>query len=289
MHFPGEPQRRFTDGPASRPSTTPGRLVYSPPTTMRQLAEEAASRRRFAESDVDLRADQRHRHHGKRSARERIERLLDPGTFVELRLFARQRGHRLRHGGPQTPTPTASSPGGALVDGRKVFVFAHDSRIFGGALGRRFAAKIHKLMDLAESIGAPIIGLNDGGGARIQEGVGALAGFGGIFRRNVARVGCRPADQCGPRACAGGAAYSPALTDFVFMVRDAANMFITGPDVVAAVTGEQVTHEELGGADSTPRAPGSRPSSPPDEDGLPGGRPVPALLPARNNQEEPPP
>src|SRR6185312_13318469 len=132
----------------------------------------------------------------------------------------------------------------------KVFLFSQDFTLFGGALGEVFAEKIHKVMDLAESVGAPLIGLNDGAGARIQEGVSALAGYGGIFRRNVRASGVIPQISVVLGPCAGGAAYSPALTDFVFMVKGTSNMFITGPDVLAAVTGEQVDREELGGAEA---------------------------------------
>ena len=285
--LPGEPQRRFTDGPASRPSTTPVAVPDSPPTTMRQLAEEAASRRRFAESDVDPRADQRHRHRGKRSARERIERLVDPGTFVELRLFAR---HVATGFGMEERRPYGDGvvTGWGLVDGRKVFVFAHDARVFGGALGATFARKVCALMDLAESTGFPIIGLNDGGGARIQEGIGALEGFGEIFSRNVRLSGVVPQISVVLGACAGGAAYSPALTDFVFMLSDAASMYITGPDVVRAVTGEHVTHQELGGSRVHSERSGVAMFQAPDEDSLLDDvRSLLSFLPA-SNQELPP-
>src|SRR6185312_5449904 len=139
--------------------------------------------------------------------------------------------------------------GWGTVEGRTVFVYAHDFRIFGGALGEAHAEKIHKLMDLASAAGAPLVSLNDGAGARIQEGVSALAGYGGIFRRNVASSGVIPQISVVLGPCAGGAAYAPALTDFVFMVRGTSQMFITGPDVVQAVTGEQVGHEDLGGSE----------------------------------------
>jgi acetyl-CoA carboxylase carboxyltransferase component len=139
--------------------------------------------------------------------------------------------------------------GWGTVGGRTVFVYAHDFRIFGGALGEAHAEKIHKVMDLAIAAGAPLVSLNDGAGARIQEGVTALAGYGGIFRRNTRASGVIPQISVMLGPCAGGAAYSPALTDFVFMVRDTAQMFITGPDVVAAVTGERIDHNGLGGAD----------------------------------------
>src|ERR1022692_3900851 len=139
--------------------------------------------------------------------------------------------------------------GSGTIEGRRVFVYAQDFAIFGGSLGEAHAAKIHKTMDLALATGCPLIGLNDGGGARIQEGVVALDAYGGIFRRNVQASGVIPQISVVLGPCAGGAAYSPALCDFTFMVRHTAQMYLTGPDVVAAVTGEQVTHEELGGAD----------------------------------------
>ena len=138
--------------------------------------------------------------------------------------------------------------GSGTIHGRRVFAYAQDFRIFGGSLGQVHAEKIHKVMDLAFAAGAPLIALNDSGGARIQEGVTALAGYGGIFRRNVRASGVIPQISVILGPCAGGAAYSPALTDFVFMVRGTSHMFVTGPDVVTAVTGESVTHEELGGA-----------------------------------------
>ncbi len=138
--------------------------------------------------------------------------------------------------------------GWGTVDGRRVFVFSQDFTVFGGALGEVFAEKIHKLMDLALKTGAPLVGLNDGAGARIQEGVVSLASYGGIFRRNVQSSGVIPQISVILGPCAGGAVYSPAMTDFIFMVRESSHMFITGPDVVKTVTGEEVTLEELGGA-----------------------------------------
>ncbi|NCV48031.1 MAG: acyl-CoA carboxylase subunit beta, partial [Actinobacteria bacterium] len=138
--------------------------------------------------------------------------------------------------------------GWGTIDGRKVFVFSQDFTVFGGALGEVFAEKIHKLMDLALKTGAPVIGLNDGAGARIQEGVVSLASYGGIFWRNVQSSGVIPQISVILGPCAGGAVYSPAMTDFIFMVRETSHMFITGPDVVKTVTGEDVTLEELGGA-----------------------------------------
>ncbi|MFM7271766.1 MAG: acyl-CoA carboxylase subunit beta [Actinomycetes bacterium] len=184
---------------------------------------------------------------GKLTARERIERLLDPDSFVELDMFARHRAHGF---GIENTRPLTDGvvTGWGTIDGRKVFVFSQDFTVFGGALGEVFAEKIHKVMDLAESVGAPMIGLNDGAGARIQEGVVSLASYGGIFHRNVKASGVIPQISVIMGPCAGGAVYSPAMTDFIFMVKGTSNMFINGPDVVKSVTGEEVTQEELGGA-----------------------------------------
>ena len=178
---------------------------------------------------------------------ERLERLLDPGSFVELDMLARHRAHGF---GIENTRPLTDGvvTGWGTIDERKVFVFAQDFTVFGGALGEVFAEKIHKVMDLAESMGCPMIGLNDGAGARIQEGVVSLAAYGGIFFRNVKASGVIPQISVILGPCAGGAVYSPAMTDFVFMVKGTSHMFITGPDVVKTVTGEDVTQEELGGA-----------------------------------------
>ncbi|WP_371749146.1 acyl-CoA carboxylase subunit beta [Streptomyces sp. NBC_00280] len=185
---------------------------------------------------------------GKLTARERIELLLDEGSFNEVEQLRR---HRATGFGLETKRPYTDGviTGWGTVDGRTVFVYAHDFRIFGGALGEAHASKIHKIMDMAIAAGAPLVSLNDGAGARIQEGVSALAGYGGIFRRNTRASGVIPQISVMLGPCAGGAAYSPALTDFVFMVRETSQMFITGPDVVKAVTGEEITQNALGGAD----------------------------------------
>lgn len=190
-------------------------------------------------------ATERQHAKGKLTARERLAHVLDDGSFTELDIFRR------RTSGPEAggqPFTDGVVTGSGTVHGRRVFAYAQDFRIFGGSLGQVHAAKIHKVMDLALAAGAPLIALNDSGGARIQEGVTALAGYGGIFRRNVLASGVIPQISVIMGPCAGGAAYSPALTDFVFMVRDTSYMFITGPDVVKAVTGESVSLEELGGA-----------------------------------------
>ncbi|EPD59804.1 acyl-CoA carboxylase subunit beta [Streptomyces sp. HGB0020] len=185
---------------------------------------------------------------GKLTARERIELLLDAGSFQEVEQLRR---HRATGFGLEAKKPYTDGviTGWGTVEGRTVFVYAHDFRIFGGALGEAHATKIHKIMDMAIAAGAPLVSLNDGAGARIQEGVSALAGYGGIFQRNTRASGVIPQISVMLGPCAGGAAYSPALTDFVFMVRDTSQMFITGPDVVKAVTGEEITQNGLGGAD----------------------------------------
>lgn len=192
------------------------------------------------------RSIERQHEKGKLLARERIDALLDPGSFHELDLLARHRA--LASGLEERPYTDGVITGWGTIDDRKVFVFSQDFTVFGGALGEVFAEKIHKLMDLALKVGAPVIGLNDGAGARIQEGVVSLASYGGIFHRNVQASGVIPQISVILGPCAGGAVYSPAMTDFIFMVRETSHMFITGPDVVKTVTGEDVTLEELGGA-----------------------------------------
>lgn len=203
-------------------------------------------RKRQARQAGSARAIERQHEKGKMLARERIEVLLDPGSFHELDLLARHRAHAA--GLEDRPYTDGVITGWGTIDGRQVFVFSQDFTVFGGALGEVFAEKIHKLMDLALKTGAPVIGLNDGAGARIQEGVVSLASYGGIFWRNVQSSGVVPQISVILGPCAGGAVYSPAMTDFIFMVRESSHMFITGPDVVKTVTGEDVTLEELGGA-----------------------------------------
>ncbi len=205
-------------------------------------------RKTQARNAGSTRAVERQHEKGKMLARERIDALLDPGSFHELDLLARHRAHAA--GLEDRPYTDGVITGWGTIDGRQVFVFSQDFTVFGGALGEVFAEKIHKLMDLALKTGAPVIGLNDGAGARIQEGVVSLASYGGIFWRNVQSSGVIPQISVVLGPCAGGAVYSPAMTDFIFMVRETSHMFITGPDVVKTVTGEDVTLEELGGAAS---------------------------------------
>src|SRR5207302_135505 len=186
---------------------------------------------------------------GKLSARERVEQLLDPGTFVELDRF---KTHRCSDFGMTERRILGDGvvTGHGTVDGRRVFVFSQDFTVFGGSLSGAFAEKVCKVMDLAMKTGCPVIGINDSGGARIQEGVVSLAGYADIFLRNVMASGVVPQISCIMGPCAGGAVYSPAMTDFVVMVRDTSYMFITGPDVIKATTHEEVSMQELGGADT---------------------------------------
>jgi propionyl-CoA carboxylase beta chain len=179
---------------------------------------------------------------GKMTARERLEALLDPGSFFELDAFA------ARESGESEMLGDGVVTGWGEIDGRRTYVFAQDFTVFGGSVGAVHGRKICKLLDLALENGAPVIGLNDSGGARIQEGVDALAAYGEIFYRNVLASGVIPQISVIMGPCAGGAVYSPAITDFVVMVQGTGRMFITGPDVVRAVTHEEVTAEELGGA-----------------------------------------
>jgi acetyl-CoA carboxylase carboxyltransferase component len=194
-------------------------------------------------------AEQKQHDRGKLTARERLDLLLDPGSFVELDRFA---SHRATAFGMDERKYLGDGvvTGYGTVDGREVFVFSQDFSVFGGSLGEVFAEKIMKVMDLAMKMGSPLIGINDSGGARIQEGVVSLGGYAEIFWRNVMASGVIPQISVVAGPCAGGAVYSPAITDFIFMVRDISYMFITGPDVVKAVTGEEVSFEELGGAET---------------------------------------
>jgi acetyl-CoA carboxylase carboxyltransferase component len=218
------------------------------PTDLRTRVVELAAIKQKAREAGGVRATEAQHSRGKLTVHERLALLFDPGSFTEIEPLRR---HRATSFGMELRKPHTDGVviGWGTVHGRTVFVYAHDFRIFGGALGEAHAAKIHKVMDLAIDSGAPLVGLCDGAGARIQEGVTALAGYGGIFRRNVQASGVIPQISVILGPCAGGAAYSPALTDYVFMVRDTAQMFITGPDVVRAVTGEEITHNGLGGAD----------------------------------------
>ena len=214
---------------------------------MPERTAELARRRDQAIHAGSEKAVARQHARGKMTARERVEYLLDEGSFNELDLLVR---HQATGMGLEDDRPYTDGviTGWGTVDGRQVFLFSQDFTVFGGSLGEAFAEKVHKVMDLAASVGAPLVGLNDGAGARIQEGVASLVGYGGIFQRNTRSSGRIPQISVIMGPCAGGAVYSPALTDFVFMVEDSSYMFITGPDVVKTVTGEDVSLQELGGA-----------------------------------------
>jgi propionyl-CoA carboxylase beta chain len=224
---------------------------------------------------------------GKLTARERLELLLDPGSFVETDMLAR---HRVNAFGMERNRLYTDGvvTGWGTIDGRKVVVFSQDFTVFGGSLGEVMAEKICKVMDLAVATGAPVIGLNDSGGARIQEGAASLAGYGYIFDRNVRASGVVPQISVIMGPCAGGAVYSPAITDFIYMVKETSHMFITGPEVIKTVTGEDVSFEDLGGAQTHASRSGIASFIAEDEeDCLQQVRYLLSFLPS-NNMEDPP-
>ena len=212
-----------------------------------QRIEQLRELRRKAEAPGSRRAADRQHERGKLTARERIALLLDKDSFQETDIFVR---HQARGFGIEDRRPLGDAvvTGYGTIDDRTVFVFAEDFTVFGGSLGKAVADKITKVMDMAMKVGSPVVGLKDSGGARIQEGVQALDGYGRIFYRNVRASGVIPQISVIMGPCAGGAVYSPAITDFVYQVEGTSHMFITGPDVIKAVTGEDVTFEQLGGA-----------------------------------------
>jgi len=224
---------------------------------------------------------------GKLTARERLELLLDEGSFQEIDMFVT---HRIYDFGLEKKRILGDGvvTGFGKIDGRDVMVFSQDFTVFGGTLSLAHADKIKKIMDIAMRVGIPVIGLNDSGGARIQEGVASLAGYAEIFLRNVLASGVIPQISAILGPCAGGAVYSPALTDFIFMVRKTSYMFITGPEVVKKVTHEDVNFEELGGADIHGRKSGiAHFVYDTEEEVLNGIRTLVSFLPS-NNMEEPP-
>ncbi|MBP2365978.1 acyl-CoA carboxylase subunit beta [Pseudonocardia parietis] len=231
-----EPMATPDEGGAAEPDihTTAGKLadLYQRFDDAIHAGSEAAVERQHAK--------------GRQTARERIDQLVDPGSFVELDALTR---HRSTNFGMQDKRPFGDGvvTGTATIDGRPVALFSQDATVFGGALGEVYGEKIVKVMDVAAKIGCPMIGINDGGGARIQEGVVALGLYGEIFLRNVQSSGVVPQISLIMGPCAGGAVYSPAITDFTVMVDETSHMFITGPDVIKTVTGENVDMEELGG------------------------------------------
>src|ERR1700742_3454781 len=215
-------------------------------TTAGKLADLDRRREEAVHAGSDQAVEKQHSR-GKLTARERIERLLDPGSFVEFDQFARHRATDFGIGANR-PYGDGVITGHGTIDGRQVCVFSQDFTVFGGSLGEVYGTKIVKVMDHALKVGCPIIGINDGGGARIQEGVVALGLFAEIFYRNTVASGVVPQISLIMGPAAGGAVYSPAITDFTLMVEGTSHMFITGPDVIKTVTGEEVTFEELGGA-----------------------------------------
>lgn len=224
---------------------------------------------------------------GKFTARERVDLLLDPGSFVELDRFKTHRCTDFEMDKKKTPGDGVIT-GYGTVDGRQVFVFSQDFTVFGGSLSGAFSEKVCKVMDLAMKTGCPVVGINDSGGARIQEGVVSLAGYADIFLRNVLSSGVVPQISAIMGPCAGGAVYSPAMTDFIFMVENSSYMFITGPEVIRTVTNEEVTMQQLGGAEThNGRSGVAHFSSPNERESLHLIRELLSFLPS-NNMEDPP-
>src|ERR1017187_1275372 len=255
--------------------------------SMAERLTELAERKEQALHAGSEKSVERQHAKGKMTARERIDYLLDEGSFQELDMLARHRAHGM---GLEDNRPYTDGvvTGFGTVDGRRVCVFSQDFTVFGGALGEVFAEKIHKVMDLAASTGVPMIGLNDGAGARIQEGVVSLHSYGGIFHRNVTASGVIPQISVIMGPCAGGAVYSPAMTDFIFMVQGTSHMFITGPDVVKTATGGDFPREELGGAMSHATKSGGAAFVAPDEKScLNDVRSLLSFLPSNNLEEAP--
>jgi propionyl-CoA carboxylase beta chain len=219
---------------------------HSPENFEERLAQLQELREQAIHSASESAVEKQHAK-GKYTARERIEKLLDPGSFQELDTFVRHRTAEFDLE-KNRPYGDAVVTGHGTIDGRRVCVFSQDFTVFGGSLGEVMAEKMCKVMDLAAKIGCPVIGINDSGGARIQEGVVSLGAYGDVFVRNVQSSGVIPQISLIMGPCAGGAVYSPAMTDFILMVKETSHMFITGPDVIKTVTGEEVEFEELGGA-----------------------------------------
>src|SRR5436190_14935808 len=217
------------------------------PETFEEKLAQLQELREAAVHSASEKAVEKQHEKGKLTARERIDKLVDPGSFEELDTFVRHRTYEfdmLKN----RPWGDAVVTGHGLINGRPVCVFSQDFTVFGGSLGEVMGEKMCKVMDLAARIGCPVIGINDSGGARIQEGVVSLGAYGEVFSRNVKSSGVVPQISVIMGPCAGGAVYSPAMTDFIFMVKETSHMFITGPDVIKTVTGEEVDFESLGGA-----------------------------------------
>ncbi len=254
---------------------------------MKDILEQLDTRRKEARlGGGQTRIDAQHAR-GKLTARERIDLLLDEGSFEEFDMFVT---HRCTDFGMEKQKPAGDGvvTGWGTINGRLVYVFSQDFTVFGGSLSETHAQKICKIMDMAIQNGAPVIGINDSGGARIQEGVASLAGYAEVFQRNIEASGVIPQISVIMGPCAGGAVYSPAMTDFIFMVKDTSYMFVTGPDVVKTVTNEQVTAEELGGASThTRKSSVADAAFENDVEALAEVRRLVDFLPA-NNREKPP-
>ncbi|MGB0497793.1 MAG: acyl-CoA carboxylase subunit beta [Rubricella sp.] len=254
---------------------------------MRDILEELEARRAEARLGGGQRRIDAQHAKGKLTARERLEVLLDEGSFEEYDMF---KAHRCTEFGMQEHQYPGDGviTGWGTINGRQVYVFSQDFTVLGGSLSETHAEKICKIMDMALKVGAPVIGLNDSGGARIQEGVASLAGYADVFMRNIDASGVIPQISVIMGPCAGGAVYSPAMTDFIFMVRDSSYMFVTGPDVVKTVTNETVTAEELGGAKThTSKSSVADKSFENDVEALAEVRRLVDLLPANNTEGVP--
>ena len=254
---------------------------------MKDILEQLETRRETARMGGGQRRIDAQHARGKLTARERVELLLDEGSFEEFDMFV---AHRCTDFGMEKQRPAGDGvvTGWGTINGRLVYLFSQDFTVLGGSVSETHAKKICKIMDMAVENGAPVIGINDSGGARIQEGVDSLAGYGEIFQRNIQASGVIPQISVIMGPCAGGAVYSPAMTDFIFMVKDSSYMFVTGPDVVKTVTNEQVTAEELGGAGTHTRkssvADGAFEN---DVEALAEVRRLVDLLPSNNRQKPP--
>jgi len=214
---------------------------------MQKILDRLEEKREAARAGGGTRRVEAQHRRGKLTARERLELLLDPGSFAEWDMFVEHRSHDFGIDKHKIPGDGVIT-GYGTVNGRLAFVFSQDFTVFGGSLSEAHAEKICKIMDQAMKVGAPVVGLNDSGGARIQDGVASLAGYAEVFERNVLASGVIPQISMIMGPCAGGAVYSPAMTDFIFMIKDTSYLFVTGPEVVKTVTHETVTQEELGGA-----------------------------------------
>src|SRR6201993_3868505 len=211
---------------------------------MQNILDRLEEKREAARAGGGVRRVEAQHRRGKLTARERLEMLLDPGSFEEWDMFVEHRSHDFGIDEHRIPGDGVIT-GFGTINGRLVFVFSQDFTVFGGSLSEAHAEKICKIMDHALRAGAPVIGINDSGGARIQEGVASLGGYADVFQKNVIASGVVPQISLIMGPCAGGAVYSPAMTDFIFMVKDSSYMFITGPDVIRATTHEEVSMQEL--------------------------------------------